>query len=178
MEKAAETFQKLIDVAGQDYENIYEDTSNQTGYNMKVKGKTIISAKGSKVQATRQSFELKVRPELFIYVSNDVDIQTRVNTNLSVYEKLFSHKFEDGSGLGLYLTKSKKIMMIDSRESLYVKYCKKIDENNYLSINKSVLLKGVGEEGSLKTNMMLTGFQYKYTEGDVAFIYTRNLSPK
>jgi len=167
MEDAMDLFNTVMDQGTKGYSVVTEDKNNETGFDLRVFAQTVGSTKKSKVHATKQSFKVKARPEEFIYVANDQDIQSRINSNLSLYKNLFVYKTEDYL-LEIFHTKSKKFMMIDSRESVYVKYCKRITDKHILSIGKSILLGGISTHSKeTTTNMMLTGFAYKYIDDEV-----------
>ena len=167
MEDAFDLYSAVVEQGFEGFERIYEDKKNETGHELFIYGQTVTSKGPSKVQATKQVFKLKCKPEEFFFVSNDVETQKRVNTNLSMIELLFSKKSSDYT-LELLHSKSKKILMIDSRESLYIKYCKRITDKHIVSLGKSILLGDVAnEKRDLVTNIQLTAFAYKYSDEDV-----------
>lgn len=157
-------FNSVMEQSEKGYSKVIEDKNNESGYDLKVIAQTVWSTKTSKIHATKQSFKIKAKPEEFIYVANDQEIQSKTNTNLSLYKNLFAYKTNNFL-LEIFHTKSKKIMMIESRESLYVKYCKKITDKHFVSISKSILLGDVCPlNKGTTTNLLLTGFAYKYIE--------------
>lgn len=114
METAMDLFNTVMDQGTKGYSVVTEDKSNESGFELRVYAQTVGSSKKSKVHATKQSFRVKARPEEFIYVANDQEIQSKINSNLSMYKNLFVYKTEDFL-LEIFHTKSKKFMMIDSR---------------------------------------------------------------
>lgn len=55
-------------------------------------------------------------------------------------------------------------MIISPRETVYIKFIKKIAEGEYLSINKSVEIQGMEDEDSSNfelVNIQLAGYIYK-----------------
>jgi len=172
MEEAMSLFQAILDLGIQGFESFYEDTKNETGVEMKIFGHTVSTSKNNKIHATKQFFKLKCTPEEFIYISNDQEVQNRINTNLMLYRNLFQRKTADYV-LELFHSKSKKIMMIDSRESIFLKYCKRLPNGKVASIGKSILLSGLSTESpDLTTNIQLTGFQYTLHSDEVGSLYT------
>lgn len=168
MEDAMDLYSAIGEQGIKGFERIYEDKKNETGHELFIYGQTISTKGSSKVQAIKQMFKLKCKPEEFFFVSNDVETQNRINSNLSLFEVLYSKKTPEYV-LELVHSKSKKILMIDSRESLYIKYCKRITEKHIVSLSKSIILADVANlKKDLVTNIQLTAFAYKYCDEDVS----------
>lgn len=168
MEAALQLYYAVAEQGLQGLDRIYEDKKNETGHELFIYGQSVNSTKGSKIQVVKQNFTIKCKPEEFIFVSNDPETQNRINQNISMYKILFSKKTENYT-LELVQTKSKKVLMIDSRESIFVKYCKKVTDTRIISVAKSILLQDmVIEKKDLLTNIQLTVFDYNYCDDDVA----------
>jgi hypothetical protein len=172
MEDAFDLYGAIVEQGFEGFERIYEDKKNETGHELFIYGQTVSTKASSKVQVTKQVFKVKCRPEEYFFVSNDVETQKRLNTNLGMLELLYSTKTPDYV-LELVHLKSKKILMIDSRESLFIKYCKRVTDKHIVSLSKSIVLSGIANaKKDLVTNIQLTAFAYKYCDEDVGFIVT------
>lgn len=173
MEDALDLYNAVAEQGMEGFERIFEDKKNETGHELFIYGQTASSSKSSKVQVTKQSFKIKCKPEEFIFVSNDPETQNRINQNISFYKVLFSKKSENFV-LEIIHSKSKKFLIVDPRESLFIKYCKKVTDKHIVSIAKSVLLKDVSpEKKDLVTNIQLTAFAYSYCDDDVSYAHER-----
>jgi hypothetical protein len=167
MEHVLKLFNTIMDADLGHFTKVHEDKPKETPYELKIYANSVPTPDKKKIHVTRQQFKIKAQPKDFIFVSNDQEIQGRINTNLSHYKNLFVYKGENYV-LELYHSKSKKILMIDSRESIFLKYCKKVTDIHYVSIGKSILLKDLGSATKeLTTNIQLTGYSYKYKEENV-----------
>lgn len=167
MEDAYDLYKAVNEQGLEGFDKILEDKKNETGHELLIYGQTVNSNKGSKVQVVKQNFKIFCKPEEFIFVSNDPETQNRINQNISLYEVLFSTR-TDKYILELVHTKSKKVLMIDSRESLFLKYAKKVSDKRIVSIAKSVVLSDIAnEKKDLVTNIQLTAFDYTYNDEDV-----------
>lgn len=79
--------------------------------------------------------------QAFLWVSNDPETQLRITSTFSSYNKLAEHLFEGDLLIQFYRSKSKGVMSILSpRDSIFVKFVKKIREGEYLSLNKTILI--------------------------------------
>ena len=110
---------------------------------------------------------MKTDLEKFLYVCHDPKIQLGINKNLAEYSLLAEH-VKDNNLIQFYHNKTKKILMIKPRETLFLKVVKKVDSKTYLSLNKSIVLKEPEEGGQKKakdgeferSNIRLSVYKY------------------
>ena len=112
---------------------------------------------------TKQHFLIDADPEEFIYVCHEPSIQKELNKRMEIFEKLINYQ-KDNYKIEVYHTISKKILMFNPKEALYIKYIKKITEDHIISVNKSITLADVGNLDYEKINFILSGYIYHVIE--------------
>ena len=100
-------------------------------------------------------------------MSNDPETQLRITSTFSAYVKLAEHLFDGDLLIQFYRSKSKGVQpFLSPRDSIFVKFVKKIREGEYLSLNKTILIKEeeldpLEKKNQILTNINLSGYLYK-----------------
>ena len=114
-----------------------------------------------KVHLIRQKAVQDVTPEEFCEVIHDIEYQKANNSNIKTWERLAEYKTKDMNiEIGRIVTH--KIIIINPRETIYVKFCK-IDreKGTLINIKKSIVLKEYPVVDNLvRTNMHISAYKY------------------
>jgi len=123
------------------YDSWQFEDERKHSYDLQFWFKTTETADKNKIHMVRQKAILDISAEEFCEVNHDIDLQVQNNSSITSWKRLAEYKTKEiNIEIGQII--SPKIIIIDPREVVYLKYCKIDREKGTLvNIKKSIVLK-------------------------------------
>ena len=158
IELADSALQELISKTEEgfdEFEMIHEDAINSKDH-LKINLKSYLNKEKHRINIYRSEWTIPCNPETFLEFLNDTPLQISLDPNISEFMS-----FEDqGSDVFLMYLLYKKMFVVESRDFVYLKHYKLIDEINQVwgYITKSITHEKYPEtKGKIRGDILLSG---------------------
>lgn len=95
--------------------------------------------RGNKVNQTRSEWTVPFRAEQYIKFMANFDEQRALDKNIDIYTHVETFCQTEESWYSIYYIAYKQVLVASPRDFLYIKYVKKIDENTWCDVSKSIV---------------------------------------
>jgi len=95
--------------------------------------------KGNKVNVTRNEWIVPFKAEQYVRFMCNFDEQRALDKNIDIYTHVETFAQTEESWYSIYYIAYKQVLVASPRDFLYIKYVKKIDENTWCDVSKSIV---------------------------------------
>lgn len=125
------------------YDRVYEEKKNS--HKLKVFMSSYENQEGNKVNRTRSEFVIPFRAEQYIKFMGDAGEQKELDKNIDIYKPTETFGNTREKSYTVYYLAYKKVLTASSRDFIYLKYVKKVGENTWHDVSKSIAHKDYPE---------------------------------